>query len=947
MCIGNVDNDASGDVKIVVGSFQGVVKAYEHALGEAGAHFTAYNMVCGAFGGVERDLIAVQSMDGRLQVFEQDAHAFTRRLGAAALLPGPLCYVARTDSIVTATSDLCLECYRYQALAAPAGGGGGGGAGGAAGGRAPVADWSLRLGEGVRDLFVAKYSGALGPNSIDIVAVGEQTLFVVKEHGALRSHKLLDFTPAAAAKYVTAAGDPTLLGRDVSQASTAVLRVHCYCWQDVMGAHVASEGLLLATHEGRLLVYRGAQLVWGARMAAGRAPVVALAVAALGGTAGMIVALDDAGQLDVLYLGTDPPAASVAAPDDAKELDYAAMDAEHRRLLQIIRRSQAPSLDAPEGPRLTIRAEVLGASESARLYTARCQAPSPPEKCSAGSTNGAAAGFLTRLPACFSPAAAQAAGADDDDDSDDGGGDGAPDDADGPQHMKPPVTTVQLHISYSGAEAVRGAALSVALPVGLCFAAPPPAELPPIPPSTSAATDGAAGAAVTVRLRIRAHTDALPDGLDCEAVVVAHGSGGGGGGGVRTARAAFRLPLAAVCMPAAAAAKAAATAAGAAAAGDADFKLTLDTNRGPVPVATLFGDVLETAGEQRGGAVVLALWPRAAAAAAGPPTEVTLLVSKSAGRYRIQSRCLPAMWVVAEELVRRLNAQFGGGAKGDAAARPGSPPAAAPFAVAYGDPLPLQDVFAAMDERFSSAYAARPSPPLLGTRTAIDAHAADAACAARPSLLAPSRSPRRRWRQELARALSELNDAAHQFRVIEKRLLVRFKAQHAQAGLRRAGTALACCLQLLCMLARLRFALDARAAAALAAHLRLRQCAACDDGGDAGGGGGGGSGGGGAEGWEEAVDAGMVHLLRTSLAKTASEEGGAGGGGGGYGAPPADTEGLKKHLGMVLDRLSKGAQLLLPQKAALRTPPPPDAGAQEHKGDSKDNDSGGSMDGER
>lgn len=50
-------------------SYFDLVKAYEHVLGvEAGGHFTAYNMTYGGFGGVSRDLLSVQSMDGRLQV---------------------------------------------------------------------------------------------------------------------------------------------------------------------------------------------------------------------------------------------------------------------------------------------------------------------------------------------------------------------------------------------------------------------------------------------------------------------------------------------------------------------------------------------------------------------------------------------------------------------------------------------------------------------------------------------------------------------------------------------------------------------------------------------------------------------------------------------------------------------------------------------------------------
>jgi hypothetical protein len=40
-------------------------------------------------------------------------------------------------------------------------------------------------------------------------------------------------------------------------------------------------------------------------------------------------------QLDVLYLGTDPPTQAVVSSDTHKELDYEATDAEHRELLQV------------------------------------------------------------------------------------------------------------------------------------------------------------------------------------------------------------------------------------------------------------------------------------------------------------------------------------------------------------------------------------------------------------------------------------------------------------------------------------------------------------------------------------------------------------------------------------------------------------------------------------
>jgi len=63
-------------------------KAYQHPLGVDGKHFTAYNMTCGSFGGSKgREMFLVQSLDGRIQIFEQSANAFSRQL-IDCLIPG-------------------------------------------------------------------------------------------------------------------------------------------------------------------------------------------------------------------------------------------------------------------------------------------------------------------------------------------------------------------------------------------------------------------------------------------------------------------------------------------------------------------------------------------------------------------------------------------------------------------------------------------------------------------------------------------------------------------------------------------------------------------------------------------------------------------------------------------------------------------------------------------
>jgi len=63
------------------------------------------------------DHVVVQSYDGQLNFFEQEVHSFSRLL-PDFLLPGPLAYVAASDSFVTTTASLELVAYKYGNIAA-------------------------------------------------------------------------------------------------------------------------------------------------------------------------------------------------------------------------------------------------------------------------------------------------------------------------------------------------------------------------------------------------------------------------------------------------------------------------------------------------------------------------------------------------------------------------------------------------------------------------------------------------------------------------------------------------------------------------------------------------------------------------------------------------------------------------------------------------------------
>ena len=75
-----------------------------------------------------------------------------------------------------------------------------------------------------------------------------------------------------------------------------------------------------------------------------------------GGVAGLLVSLADDGMLTLSFLGTDPP--STAVSTEAKELNYEAMDEEHRRLLQIIREASAEGKKEPTDT-ISLRAQAL------------------------------------------------------------------------------------------------------------------------------------------------------------------------------------------------------------------------------------------------------------------------------------------------------------------------------------------------------------------------------------------------------------------------------------------------------------------------------------------------------------------------------------------------------------------------------------------------------------
>ena len=703
-------------------------RVYEHTLGlEGGKHFTAFNMACGAFGGAKgRDMIVVQSLDGKLQVFEQSANAFTRQL-VDCLLPGPLGYLSRLDAIVTATSACQAECYRYQVLAASssqadataaATAGSTTGAFGVSAVRNALMEWSLNLGEPCRQIEEGSFlragttnpgSGSTGPGKgtpPEVLLLCDRSLFLLKESGGMIQQRRLEKEPCCFAKYVSG---------------------------DAASGHGPWHNFLLACRDGTLQVYSEFNLVWAAKLPMSAAPAAAasagagktaavapvpvqVAVAQFGDQRGLVVALDDAGRLTVGYMGTKPPLTAVpsslgagsgssssgsASGSAHRDLDYDRLDEEHRALLHVIREAQSESGGKAEPrDRLLIRSQVPRSLDTDGAGDVNLQGVAlPPDLVQLSTFTGGAGGRGGGSSSSSNNAAAAGVRG----------------------YVK---VCVKVYLTHSGDKAATNVSLVLSGP-GFLHTVPKNVVIQRIG-GTAASTP------VMVKFFVYATKAQLPSGLDVQVVATYTAPGGE----PRVATHAVTLPLHIACRPKAAAKNAA-------------HKLTLDTAGAPaLPLTELFDDFLlaaselgldmgEVLGPAAANAMGFQLWASggdegadpAAQPSAPAPALVSILVSKNAGRYRLQSDSLPALFLVADELERRLNARL---AQLGTVVPSSSSGGGGGRLVTCEDAYPLTEYFALI---------------------------------------------RSHWelRRLLAEQLAQLNDRAHQFRMVQKRLLVRFK----------------------------------------------------------------------------------------------------------------------------------------------------------------------------
>ena len=411
-----------------------------------------------------------------------------------------------------------------------------------------------------------------------------------------------------------------------------------------------------------------------------------------GGQKGMVVTLDDAGELNVLYLGTDPATQSNIIPE-SKEINYDDVDEEHRKLLGIIRASQSDSKMEPR-EKIIMRAQV----------PKRLNAPGHLEdldfhdnilKLCVRQDQGMLQLTVKVRPRAASAFCARGAGArvpvplfllD------------RPYSATGSRSarfeavvcssrrcrlliyhgvcVRPFSNTrfarAQLFLTYTGTNSLKDVAVNLDLP---------DAALTKELAFNVASLKGGTATPLIMDITFYANAFVVPNAN----VVTVNAMFLTAAGEPRTAQCKIELPMfffARLIPPVK----------------EPTFKFKLDTNKPPVMLATLFEDMVGqldgTETEIEGTSNYVLSFKYWVEDDNQTPLNATILLSKNAGRYRVQSHYLPALWFVGNELCKRLKKYF------SAQSLEGS---ASDFEMWYDEPhLPLQVSLRASNLRATS-----------------------------------------------------------------------------------------------------------------------------------------------------------------------------------------------------------------------------------------------------
>uniref|UniRef100_A0A8C0D722 Bardet-Biedl syndrome 9 n=1 Tax=Balaenoptera musculus TaxID=9771 RepID=A0A8C0D722_BALMU len=310
----------------------------------------------------------------------------------------------------------------------------------------------------------------------------------------------------------------------------------------------------------------------------------------------------------------------------------------------------------------------------------------------------------------------------------------------------------------------------------------------------------------------------------------------------RVSQCKFRLPLKLICLPGQPSKT-------------ASHKLTIDTNKSPVSLLSLFPGFANQSEDDQVNVMGFRFLGG---------SRVTLLASKTSQRYRIQSEQFEDLWLITNELIIRLQEYFEKQGIKD-------------FACSFSGSMPLQEYFELIDHHFELRINGEKLEELLSERAV--------------QFRAIQRRLLTRFKDKTPAPLQHLDTLLDG--TYKQVIALADAVEENQDNLFQSFTRLKSATHLVILLIGLWQKLSADQIAILeAAFLPLQQDTQ--------------------ELWEETVDAAISHLLKTCLSKSSKEQANLSS----QLSIPKDTSRLKKHITLLCDRLAKGGRLCLSTDAA-------------------------------
>ncbi|XP_007175278.2 protein PTHB1 isoform X3 [Balaenoptera acutorostrata] len=312
----------------------------------------------------------------------------------------------------------------------------------------------------------------------------------------------------------------------------------------------------------------------------------------------------------------------------------------------------------------------------------------------------------------------------------------------------------------------------------------------------------------------------------------------------RVSQCKFRLPLKLICLPGQPSKT-------------ASHKLTIDTNKSPVSLLSLFPGFANQSEDDQVNVMGFRFLGG---------SRVTLLASKTSQRYRIQSEQFEDIWLITNELIIRLQEYFEKQGIKD-------------FACSFSGSMPLQEYFELIDHHFELRINGEKLEELLSERAV--------------QFRAIQRRLLTRFKDKTPAPLQHLDTLLDG--TYKQVIALADAVEENQDNLFQSFTRLKSATHLVILLIGLWQKLSTDQIAILeAAFLPLQQDTQ-------------------ELGWEETVDAAISHLLKTCLSKSSKEQA--------LNLSsqlsiPKDTSRLKKHITLLCDRLAKGGRLCLSTDAA-------------------------------